>query len=744
MKKSGVVLILAAFGMCCLAAGQDTVTLSPNVLNLVVGETHSIQALNPAGQPVPGLTWTSSDPTVVSLSTDDPPVLSALAAGHVTITAGTATADVTVSAGALPVGTVIWSSPGNGSGVTSIVPAVPSPSGVADVFAFQGDGTVQAITSDGTTAWTADVSQAVNISSGKVVPDFQGGLVVWLPEWSDSTWTGSVTRLDGMTGQQLWTYTPPDSTYLNWLPSWYQSPVAVHPDGTIFTVQYQQDVSHSEVVGIDPATGAQKFSVPLLDPSEFYTSGDTELGCGQTFDAGFNLLGLMIAGDGYAYVPYVYTERYYDCDSYGYPPYATHLRLLRVSSSGAYDQINVRDWPATPDNVYWIYRVGMTTNADTGILLTWELDPEAAWDWVPDSATTEFDMAITTGTGVSLLGAPGISNQAAPISGILQAQDGSFVGAVGIGPEPGDVTQYDMVAFDQGGSLLWSVPNEQPQIATDDGGVIGQSGIIYDQSGTATGSINLATQSWTAGVYTLANGSVSAVVQPPAQWASSFGAAAGGNPSGSFTAVPFLSWLEASPIWGLGRGPNCQVGDNKASLGGLARQQYDNLKLALLAGNYLTCVTCATFFNASETLESYFSQLTAAVSRQVPYDGNQTTISMYDAGLWTANDTTKPTFPVQWTKTPVCADFSQNSGYVAEAQTQPPATDVYVNTNPKIFKKYLQQNTILHECLHNLTRLGDGMLEILLGLPDTTADGKGTVVINKTLENHGCAAITNP
>ena len=30
--------------------------------------------------------------------------------------------------------------------------------GVADVFALQNDGTVQAITSDGTTAWTADMS----------------------------------------------------------------------------------------------------------------------------------------------------------------------------------------------------------------------------------------------------------------------------------------------------------------------------------------------------------------------------------------------------------------------------------------------------------------------------------------------------------------------------------------------------------------------------------------------------------
>jgi hypothetical protein len=37
---------------------------------------------------------------------------------------------------------------------------VPGPSGVADVFAFQQDGTVLAITSDGVTAWSANVRQA--------------------------------------------------------------------------------------------------------------------------------------------------------------------------------------------------------------------------------------------------------------------------------------------------------------------------------------------------------------------------------------------------------------------------------------------------------------------------------------------------------------------------------------------------------------------------------------------------------
>jgi len=63
------------------------------------------------------------------------------------------------------------------------VPAVPASTGVADVFAFQNDGTVAAIASDGTTAWTADVSQAYY----QVLPDFQGGLVFTLNNFGNNT-----------------------------------------------------------------------------------------------------------------------------------------------------------------------------------------------------------------------------------------------------------------------------------------------------------------------------------------------------------------------------------------------------------------------------------------------------------------------------------------------------------------------------------------------------------------------------
>jgi hypothetical protein len=232
-------------------------TLMPAMLTLAVGDTRTLQALSATGQAATGLTWTSSIPTVVSLSTDDPPVLTALAAGHVTITAGTATTDVTVidvgtlPGGALPVGTVLWSNPGDGSGVVKIVPPVPSPSGVADVFAFQNDGMVQAITSGGTTAWTAYVGQA------DAVPDFQGGLV--LTDWSSGT--ASIVKLDGITGQRYPAYTPGGTAEIS-------GPLVVHTDGTVFTTLYDPDDQSYSVIGIDPTTGAQKFSVPLLGRSD--------------------------------------------------------------------------------------------------------------------------------------------------------------------------------------------------------------------------------------------------------------------------------------------------------------------------------------------------------------------------------------------------------------------------------------------------------------------------------------------
>jgi len=74
------------------------------------------------------------------------------------------------------------------------------------------------------------------------------------------------------------------------------------------------------------------------------------------------------------------------------------------------------------------------------------------------------------------------------ITPVLQAQDGTFVGTVGIGPSWA-AALWNMIGFDGSGNVKWSVPNDSPQIATADGGVIGASGITYDSNGNATGRV---------------------------------------------------------------------------------------------------------------------------------------------------------------------------------------------------------------------------------------------------------------
>ena len=504
----------------------SNVTLVPNLINMAVGDPQVIQALGSNGQPVTGLTWASSDPTVVSLSTDDPPILNALAPGHVTVTGGTASADVTVSAAPLPSGTVLWSNPGDGSGVGTVIPAVPSASGVVDVFALQNDGTVQAITTQGITAWSLAVpSGAPLFGSGawtyaSVMPDFQGGLVVTDLLANDGD--GSIMKVDGITGQPYPAYALGRLTD-NFIAA------AVHTDGTIFVLKTDS------LIGVDPTTGTQKFSVPLPIPQPLVTlysncpSGD-DVGYGY----GQNPAHLIVAGDGNAYVFYSYDEFVNECGMR-----ATHLRLLQVSSSGASNLLTIMDRQAPTDLASYqasSLQAGIITNADTGVVLTWGQFFSA------DSAIgpTYYGMAVTTGTSVSIVNAPSVPGQPVvgtaidPVFPVLQAEDGSFVGSY----------QTNMVAFDQAGNDRWMVPNDYPLLAADGGGVIGQSGITYDQNGNATGQSSLSatvSPGWFGNIlgtaYSAPSGAVELIAALSVHYAPTFAAFVGGSASRNGTAI---------------------------------------------------------------------------------------------------------------------------------------------------------------------------------------------------------------
>jgi hypothetical protein len=106
-----------------------------------------------------------------------------------------------------------------------------------------------------------------------------------------------------------------------------------------------------------------------------------------------------------------------------------------------------------------------------------------------------------------------------------------------------------MIAFTPG-STLWTVPNDTPQIATSDGGVIGASGITYDQNGNSKGQTVVLTPNpngggqwpgWLANQlgssYATVSGAVGALASASISYTPSYGAIIGGNNSTQGTAI---------------------------------------------------------------------------------------------------------------------------------------------------------------------------------------------------------------
>ncbi len=552
VEQNGIWSNAVTFTVPASGNGGSPVYLTPNVINMVVGGTQSIQALNASNQSVTGLAWTSSNTSVATLSTDDPPVITAVAPGSTTITAGNASADVTVwpflaSASSLPMGTVVCRNPGDGSGVISIIPAVPSSSGVADVFALQEDGNVLAMNSDCTIAWSAYVG-----TGNTLIADFQGGLVVANLQ--------SIYKLDGITGQAYPAYNSVSGTGL-------ATPV-VHTDGTVFTVD------GSTMVGINPQTGQPNVSVqmdnstytdtvlPGVEPPNCYDSPVPQSIGSETSTTSPPSVGqLIIAGDGYAYVPYTFQTTTMVGQNIAAPETKlcsftsttvtnAHQRLLRVGTGGDSYVIPLGDWTSTtylPQGgiIYQSAPVpnvvsATLTNADTGVLFSWETytSPYCAYTSYATNPITEggcvgetssFNLATTSGPSLVSQTSPSVPGQTTSIYPALQLQGGLFVGIIG--------TQngYSMIAFDQYGSVNWTVPNDSPQIALSNGGLIGASGVTYDQNGNATGQLpNLPTYSWLGNAYQL--GSIDEEVANALVLASSWWAFAQANSSGNNTA----------------------------------------------------------------------------------------------------------------------------------------------------------------------------------------------------------------
>jgi hypothetical protein len=162
-----------------------------------------------------------------------------------------------------------------------------------------------------------------------------------------------------------------------------------------------------------------------------------------------------------------------------------YVMLTRVGSNGASSSsvVYVDSVPNSAD-LYW-HSVTMVPNADQGVLVfdqDWPPLPEQYW---------------------------------LDVSSALQTQGGWFVATA----LDSDTGSPPMVAFTQSGAIMWLVANDQPMMVTDDGGVIGVSGIVYNNNGSAIGMAGYVVQSWTSNLYQI--GSIHQVSGVPAAFATS-------------------------------------------------------------------------------------------------------------------------------------------------------------------------------------------------------------------------------
>ncbi len=271
----------------------QSLQIQPANANMVVGETMQFAAVDEKGLARPDATWTISDPTLGTISSDSSPQLTAIAIGTVTLTASVqgATAQAKANIGtSLTPGTVRWSVPA-GSGLTprQVVQAIPSQGNTPDLYAVEEDASdnavVTALSVDGSQMWQSHVATFPAIQT---VPDAFGGVLVVSEAFSNVnfqlSFSAAVVDLDATTGEPIWSYNSPSVLQ-------GMSSPAIGQDGTVFFVESTfpdpNGNNSASVVALSGSTGAPLFRVPLPSGSSesFDSQGNPKV---QTFSPSWN------------------------------------------------------------------------------------------------------------------------------------------------------------------------------------------------------------------------------------------------------------------------------------------------------------------------------------------------------------------------------------------------------------------------------------------------------------------------
>jgi hypothetical protein len=314
----------------------QSITITPPTINMLAGDARTVSLMDNLKRPVKGAVWSVSNPAVISLSTDDPPVITALqpttTGSPVTLMAQykglQATAQLTVSAGhGMLIGTTPWSvPPTTGNSIAQILIAVPTINpppligppapNTPDLFAIEQGSSkpIRGFTADGKQLWAGTVA-GPNDTLSTTVPDTLGGTVSLI--WDATASKYALIKLDGTTGKQSWRQDALETINPGF---------AIGNDGTIFISALEDGGKTTRVIGLDPSTGFVKFKSDLTSSTDNYSSSQYGAVAGR----------ITVAPDGFAYVLFSYYNKIWSWDGQGGDSATTdhYLSLLKVDSSG--------------------------------------------------------------------------------------------------------------------------------------------------------------------------------------------------------------------------------------------------------------------------------------------------------------------------------------------------------------------------------------------------------------------------
>jgi outer membrane protein assembly factor BamB len=251
-----------ALGLCQLSAEEDSGwCISPEKINIQVGDSRRLQALDNQAQELPGAIWSVDDTDLAEIQEEDGrAVLHAKAVGTVRVSAAlgreTRLREIRIwpALQRLPAGTTRWRLHDIGRSIGRIIPAVPTEMGRHEFLLQQtatGSTYLRTIDEDGIQVWAwlmPEDTHDVELICG----DWLGGAEV------------SADRADSFTlyavggdGKLRWQHTSPGS----------RKALAISPADGVLLLSQSIDGTAASIERIDERTGEEEFNVAI--PSSY-------------------------------------------------------------------------------------------------------------------------------------------------------------------------------------------------------------------------------------------------------------------------------------------------------------------------------------------------------------------------------------------------------------------------------------------------------------------------------------------